>query len=174
MNCVIIQTSLRKVVSINLLLSLAWVLLCPRCCFSLSAFCLLVLLCCGTREGCTPLLLAGRVTSSLRSELKMDFPIGQREGGPHFLCSVINWHPSPACGCQAQDSPCLTISCSAPWRRQRCCVSYKAPFLSLLCFVGRHSLGMEWPACAVWAEGARTAVPCLRGRFSTTISLPSP
>ena len=25
----------------------------------------------------------------------MNFPIGQKEGGPHFLCSVINWPPLP-------------------------------------------------------------------------------
>lgn len=25
----------------------------------------------------------------------MNFPIGQKEGGPHFLCSVINWRPLP-------------------------------------------------------------------------------
>lgn len=25
----------------------------------------------------------------------MNFPIGQKEGGPHFLCRVINWPPLP-------------------------------------------------------------------------------
>jgi hypothetical protein len=58
-------------------LSMAQVLLAMDS-FCLSAFCLLVLLHCEGGDSCTPLLLAGRVTSVLRSELKMDFPIGQK------------------------------------------------------------------------------------------------
>lgn len=44
--------------------------------------------------GCI-LLLAGRLTSVLRSELKMDFPIEQSRA-LCFLCSVINQLPEPS------------------------------------------------------------------------------
>lgn len=121
----LISALLREVVSINLLPIPSQVLLCPLCCLSLSALCLLVLLCCGDGESSTPLLLAGRITSSLRSELKMDFPIGQREGGPHFLCSVINRSPSPACDCPGSGRALLNRFLPNIVKTQRNCASYK-------------------------------------------------
>lgn len=87
------------------------ILLCP---WFLSNCLFLLLLCCGAGDGCTPLLLAGRVTSSLRSELNVDFPIGQREGG-HSSCAVLLSGAKPlALAAQSQDRSCLTISCPAP------------------------------------------------------------
>lgn len=91
-------------------------------------------------EGCAPLLLAGSVTSSLRSNWKWISPPG-REKEAQLPFSAINQCPSapPLLVATGSGQSCLTISCPASWRLQRHRGHSEVLVIGSLCSVGIFS-----------------------------------